>query len=68
MKNVILGLKNKIDFAILFIRYVGIKQDYIRVDTQLKNFPLYCPKCKQESLINAKNLQVFVIKEYETDI
>ena len=22
----------------------------IRKDTELKNFPLYCPKCKQESL------------------
>ena len=35
----------------------------IRVDTELKNFPLYCPKCRQESLIEAKNLQVAVIKE-----
>ena len=39
----------------------------IRADTQLKNFSLYCPKGKQESLINAKNLQVLVIKEYETN-
>lgn len=35
----------------------------LRADTELKNFPLYCPKCKQESLIDAKNLQVTVIKE-----
>ena len=35
----------------------------IREDTELKNFPLYCPKCKQETLIEAKNLQVTVIKE-----
>ena len=35
----------------------------MREDTILKNFPLYCPKCKQESLINAKDLQVTVIKE-----
>lgn len=34
----------------------------IREDTELKNFPLYCPKCKQESLIEAKNLQVSVVK------
>ncbi|MBO5033204.1 MAG: hypothetical protein J6D08_15245 [Lachnospiraceae bacterium] len=27
-------------------------------DTELKNFPLYCLKCGQESLIDAKNLQV----------
>lgn len=33
----------------------------IRVDTELKNFPLYCPKCRQESLIDAKNLRVAVI-------
>lgn len=24
----------------------------IRKDTELKNFPLFCPKCKQETLIN----------------
>lgn len=34
----------------------------IRADTELKNFPLYCPKCRQESLIEAKNLRVTVIK------
>ncbi len=32
-------------------------------DTELKNFPLYCPKCKQETLIEIANLQVIVIKE-----
>ena len=35
----------------------------IRQDTELKNFPLYCPKCRQETLIEAKNLQVTIIKE-----
>lgn len=35
----------------------------IREDTELKNFPLYCPKCKQESLIEAKNLHITVITE-----
>ncbi|OUO74653.1 conjugal transfer protein [Blautia sp. An249] len=35
----------------------------LRSDTVLKNFPLYCPKCKQESLIEAKNLHITVIKE-----
>lgn len=33
----------------------------LRADTELKNFPLYCPKCRQESLIDAKDLQVTVI-------
>ncbi len=26
----------------------------IRIDTELKHCPLYCPKCKQENLINVK--------------
>ena len=32
-------------------------------DTELKNFPLFCPKCKQETLINVKQLHITVIKE-----
>ena len=35
----------------------------IREDTVLLNFPLYCPKCKQESLIEVKNLNITIIKE-----
>ena len=35
----------------------------IRADTELKNFPLYCPKCRQERLVKAKNLRVTVITE-----
>lgn len=38
----------------------------IREDTELKNFPLYCPKCKQETLIEAENLKITVIKKQET--
>lgn len=38
-------------------------RDRIRKDTILKNYPLYCPKCKQQTLIEAKDLQVTVIKE-----
>lgn len=38
----------------------------IRKDTELKNFPLYCPKCKQEILIAAKDLQVTVVDEVKT--
>ena len=37
-------------------------RDRIRADTIMKNYPLYCPKCKQETLINVKELQVTVIK------
>lgn len=28
----------------------------VREDTELKNFPLYCPKCKKESLIEVKKM------------
>ena len=30
---------------------------------RLINYPLYCPKCKRESLIQAKQLHIVVIKE-----
>ena len=35
----------------------------VREDTQLKNLPLYCPKCRRETLIELKGLQITVIKE-----
>jgi len=41
-------------------------RDRIREDTVLKNYPLYCPKCKQETLIAVKNLQITVITEPDT--
>ena len=41
-------------------------RDKIRDDTVLKNYPLYCPKCTQETLTEAKNLQIAVIKEPDT--
>ncbi len=38
-------------------------RDKIRADTVLVNYPLYCPKCKRNSLINAKDMKITVIKE-----
>ena len=35
----------------------------IREDTELKNFPLFSLKCKQETLIDVKQLNTTVIKE-----
>ena len=35
----------------------------LREDTELKNFPLYCPKCKLETLVNIKKLKTTIIKE-----
>lgn len=32
-------------------------------DTILENFPLFCPKCKQETKINGKQFKITVIKE-----
>lgn len=32
-------------------------------DTELKNFPLFCPKCKKNFIINVKDY----IVEYKTD-
>ena len=40
----------------------------IREDTILKNYPLYCPKCKRECLIEVKDLQIVVIKEQDVKI
>ncbi len=38
-------------------------RDKIRTDTVLIKYPLYCPKCKQNSLISANNMKITVIKE-----
>lgn len=35
----------------------------VRKDTVLKRFPLFCPKCKNETLIELENLLVKVVKE-----
>ncbi|MCI9139870.1 MAG: conjugal transfer protein [Lachnospiraceae bacterium] len=39
--------------------------DRIRKDTVLKKYPFYCSKCKQEILIEVKDLQVTVMKEQD---
>jgi len=41
-------------------------RDKTREDTVLKNYPLYYPKCKQETLIELLNLKVTVITEPDT--
>ena len=35
----------------------------LREDTVLENFPLYCPKCRQETLINVQQMNMSIIKE-----
>lgn len=34
----------------------------IREDTEIKNLYFYCPKCKQETIINANNMQLKLTK------
>lgn len=41
-------------------------RDKIREDTVLENFPLFCPKCKQETLVNVRQLNISVIREPDT--
>jgi len=35
----------------------------IREDTILEKFPLYCQKCKNETLINVQKFNITIIKE-----
>ena len=35
----------------------------IRPDTVLENFPLFCPKCKQETLISVIQSKLIIHKE-----
>lgn len=37
----------------------------LRPDTVLRNYPLFCPKCKKEAIIHAEHLKVTVAKENE---
>ena len=39
----------------------------VRRDTELKNFPLFCPKCKHESIVNVQNLNMMIIKEPDAE-
>lgn len=38
-------------------------RDKIRADTIMKNFPVFCPKCKREILINVEQFKINVIQE-----
>ena len=35
----------------------------LREDTVLEKFPLFCPKCKQETLVNVRQMNMSVIRE-----
>ena len=38
-------------------------RNMIRQDTVLKNFPLFCPRCKNESIIDSDNFLIKVVEE-----
>lgn len=40
----------------------------IREDTILENYPLFCPKCKRETLISAEKMKVTVKEENKNEI
>lgn len=33
----------------------------LREDTKLRNFPLFCPKCKRECIVNADRWKVDIV-------
>ena len=35
----------------------------VREDTVIKKFPLFCPRCKQETLVEVEKFLIKVIKE-----
>ena len=35
----------------------------IREDTKLENFPLFCPKCKKETVITVHRLKAVIVKK-----
>lgn len=52
-----------LQFPWLYCPVCGNKtRNKIRYDTVLKNFPLYCPKCKQQTLIGVKKSHMTIIK------
>lgn len=40
----------------------------VRPDTVLENFPLYCPKCKQETIINVTRQNVVAVNKAGNDL
>lgn len=39
----------------------------VRSDTVAENIPLFCPKCKQVTVVNIKNLIVKIIEEPDAE-
>lgn len=41
----------------------GKTRDKLRPDTELKSFPLFCPKCHLECVVDVKELRVTVLRK-----
>jgi len=40
----------------------------IRKDTVLKQYPLFCPNCKKETLVEIENFLITVIEEHDVNM
>lgn len=40
----------------------------VRADTVVHNFPLFCPKCKQETLVDLDGFKIRIIQEPDTQM
>ena len=51
----------------IFCPFCGAKtRARLLPDTVLRNFPLFCPKCRRESIINAQNYQIQLLPDART--
>ena len=41
----------------------GKTRNQVRADTILVNYPLFCPKCKHEILINVVKMNISIVRE-----
>ncbi len=40
----------------------------IRSDTVMHNFPLFCPKCKKETLVDLEGFEIRIVTEPDTQM
>ena len=45
----------------------GKTRNQVRPDTVLVHYPLFCPKCRQEVLINVEKMNLTVVKEPDAE-
>lgn len=45
----------------------GKTRTVVREDTELENFPLFCPKCKRKTIISVSEFNMTVMREPVAD-